>query len=152
MGVILVGFVEPAIHTMPAQNRQRFYWALYTRTRIGTAFPIASGLTTAAGLLLYLVSQSHLYFSQNGNIVLGTGALFGLLAFGHGAAATGPLTGRYTAALAAAYGTEGGAGGEISADQLASLEEITRKHDVHTRISVILGLIALVAMASARYL
>src|SRR5262245_59182374 len=70
----------------------RFLKTLLTKTSFGSIFAIAAGLTTLAGILLYVVGNSASNFTSTGNMVLGTGALFGILATIHGGALTGRAT------------------------------------------------------------
>ncbi len=58
-------------------------------------FPAAAGITMLAGILLYIVGNATSHFSQTGNMVLGIGAVFGIIAGIHG----GMFTGRASAAL-----------------------------------------------------
>ena len=108
----------------------------------------SSVVTTLAGLLLYLVGQSSTHFSQTGNIVLGIGAVAGLLAAGHGGMATGKATAAYGAALAK-YVVDNQ---PIAAEDAAALRELGMKVATHSRISFYLMLIALIGMGLARYL
>ena len=101
---------------------------------------MVSGLTTLAGILLYLFGNSASHFSQAGNMVLGIGALAGLIATIHG----GAMTGRATNALSAALAKEG--------TPLPELNELAAKLLSHARLSLALMIIALVGMGSARYL
>jgi uncharacterized membrane protein len=148
MGFTVAAFFDTALATASPENRQRMAAVFYTRSKFGTAIPVAALLTVGAGLLLYIVSNSASYFSSTGNMVLGTGALAGLLAFGHGAAVTGPLTTRYTEALARHVRE----GQPLSPEHQTELEALRRKHSLHTRISLALAVFALIGMASARYL
>jgi len=144
IGFTMVVFIQPAIQN---ESGFRFMKTLYAKTRINTAYPVTAVLTTLCGILLYL-SGSMNRFSQTGNIVLGIGALAGLLAFGHGAAALGPLTSKLSAQLAAALPE----GSTATADSLAMLEMSLAKYQRQARVALVLTLIALVGMGLARYL
>lgn len=145
MSITLV-LINPALEWL---GDQRYYTelALYTRTRISSLFPIVGGVTTLAGLLLYATGSGN-DFSTTGNIVLGIGALAGLGAAIHGGAVTGRLTKEYSVALTANV-TPGQA---IATNAIGSLRELSAKLTQHTLISTGMALVALIAMASARYL
>lgn len=127
----------------------RFLKALFTRTSFGSVFGAAAGITTLAGILLYLVSNSASYFSQTGNMVLGIGAAAGILATLHGGAATG----RATRALGEALAKHVPDGDQpISGSALSELRGLGEKLATHSRISMALMIIALIGMGTARYL
>ncbi len=127
----------------------RFLKALFTRSSFGAIFAVSSGLTTLAGILLYIIADSASFFSQTGNMVLGTGALFGILATLHGGAATG----RATNALAEALKKHVPDGDQpIPASAMPELRAHAEKLLLHSRISLVLMIIALIGMGSARYL
>lgn len=127
----------------------RFLKALFTRTSFGSVFAAAAGVTTLAGILLYIFGNSASHFSQTGNMVLGTGALFGILATLHGGAATG----RATKALAEALVKHVPDGDQaIPASILPELRTHSEKLLLHSRISLALMIIALIGMGTARYL
>ena len=110
-------------------------------------FPITAIITTLVGLVLWGMQADGMDlagFSTTGSMVMGVGVLFGLLAFGHGAGATGRFSGNY-AKLARAVEE-----GDTSKSQ--ELAETRKKLFLHSNISAILTVIATVAMASARYL
>lgn len=145
LGVCLV-LLNPALNWL---GEQRYYTelAIYTRSRVVTLFPVISGVATLAGILLYATGSSN-NFSSTGNMVLGTGALFGFISAMHGGGITGRLTKAYSQAL-----TENVTPGQpIPADKLNALNALVPKLSQHMWISVVLTTIALVAMASARYL
>lgn len=119
----------------------------YGYSNYNKVFPVVAILTTLAGLILWGMRADGMQlqgFTNTGSIVMGIGALFGILAFGHGAGATGRFGGNY-AKLARAV-EEGDAS---KADELA---ETRKKVFTHANISAILTVIAAVAMSSARYL
>src|SRR5438093_322396 len=70
-------YILPAA-TAAGENGLRYMKSLLTNTRFAITIPIVSGLTILAGLLLLAIgSMSH--FSSNGRMVLGLGALFGII-------------------------------------------------------------------------
>jgi hypothetical protein len=148
IGVTTTFFIAPAA-AAAGESGLRFMKSLFTRTSLPMIFPAASGLTTLAGLLLYLVGNATSHFSTTGNIVLGIGAVAGLLATIHG----GAVTGRSTRAMVESLTQHVPDGNQpISAEGLAALRERGQDLGSHTRVSLALMLIALVGMASARYL
>ena len=56
----------------------RYMKALYTKTSMAMAFPIVSGVTVLAGIILYIMGGGN--FTTTGKIILGIGALAGLAA------------------------------------------------------------------------
>ncbi|MCK6579108.1 MAG: hypothetical protein L6Q98_13500 [Anaerolineae bacterium] len=147
LGITATLYILPAAVSSGASG-MRFARNLLTRTPFGRMMPIVSGVTTLAGLLLYLVgSPSH--FSLLGNIVLGIGAVAGLAATVHGGAMTGRATREFAMALATTV-PEGDAA--IPANALSNLNALAAKLMEHQRISTILMVIALLGMGLARYL
>ncbi len=124
-----------------------FFSAFYRFSIFSKVMPVASLTTTLAGLYLYarwFLSAGSLPFSTTGTIVLSVGALFGLAAFGHGIS-IGRLSGRFLAASIAA-------GESPTPEQRATLAGLQERMGRSGRVSLILMVIALVGMASARYL
>jgi hypothetical protein len=148
LSVTLVLFVAPAAAKAGASGL-RFMKSLLTNTSLSTAIAAASGLTVLAGILLYLVGNSASHFSTAGNIVLGIGAVLGILASLHGGMATGRASSSMGEALVQ-YVPDGDQ--PIPPEGLAILGERAAKLAVHTRISLVLMIVALVCMGSARYL
>lgn len=145
LGLVSTYFVSPAALNA-GESGIRFLKQLYVKTPILRLFPITAGLTTLLGISLYLTGSAN-RFTTLGNIVLGIGALAGLAATIHGG-----ITGRASGALAQSLsanvdedGTIKGGGEQTIRAHLLDLER-------HARISFALMLVALVGMASARYL
>lgn len=146
MGITLFFFVGPAIQKAGPAGMS-FARALYTQGRFSTVIGAAAGLTFLAGLLLYLVGNAMAHFTQLGNIVLGVGAIFGTLAFLHGAIILSKTT-KQLGAATAALPTDG----PPDPDQIAALRTLSAKAVSEQKISMTLMLIALVCMATPRYL
>lgn len=137
--------VAPGIRSAGVSG-MRFSLAMNQSRFARMIFPAAAGITMLAGILLYITgSASH--FSSTGNMVLGTGALFGIIAGIHGGMFTGKIGGELNAALSQ-HLTDSG----IAAAGAATVSELSAKLSLHTRISFVLMVISLVGMASARYL
>lgn len=148
MGLMLTFYILPSA-IASGESGQRFLKNMLAHSSITKAFPIVSGLTTLAGILLYLVGNASTHFTQTGNIVLGIGAVAGLLATAHGGMATGRATDAYAEALKQ-YVTDDNQ--PIVANGLSALQGHMAKLTMHSRVSMLLMVIALVGMGSARYL
>lgn len=147
LGVATTFYVAPAA-AAAGESGLRFLKSLLTRTSYARMFPAAAGVTMLAGILLY-VTGSMSYFSTTGNIVLGIGAIAGIAAGVHG----GAVTGRATRELGEALGQHVPDGEQpIAAEGLSVLRERAQQLASHSRVSVALMVIALIGMASARYL
>ena len=133
--------------TIIGESGLRYLKALYTRTPFNMAFAATSGVTVLAGILLYLLRASD-HYSSVGQIVLGVGALAGLAAGIHG----GAVIARTSRAFEEALKQQVPDGQPISADASASLTATERLLAEQSRIALILTAIALIGMASARYL
>lgn len=146
-GTCLTLVILPTIQAADGP-RARGLGGLLVHPWIVRAFPISAGLTILAGILLYAVSRAGSHFSSTGNAVLGIGALVGVVAGIHGGALTGravrALRVRLTEPLMGEQSPHGDAG--------QAWPGLTRGAVAHARISLLLMVIALVAMASARYL
>lgn len=148
LGISLTFFVAPAA-AAAGESGLRFMKSLLTRTSYPMAIAAASGLTTLAGILLYLIGNASTHFTQTGNMVLGIGAAAGLLATIHGGAITGRATGALAESLAKNVPDDNK---PIPATALNELRDLGMKLGSHTRLSMILMIIALIGMGSARYL
>ncbi len=146
LGMVLTVYILPAA-TGVGESGLRFLKALLTRTPFMRAFPAVSGVTVLAGILMYLLGSSS-HFSSTGNIVLGIGALAGIAAGIHGGAVVGPESRTFAQALERQVPD----GQPVPADALSALTASERALAAHARISLILTIIALIGMASARYL
>ncbi len=103
-------------------------------------FPVSAGVTVLAGILLYLKPGESSHFSSTGWIVLSIGALAGIIGAIHGGAILGRMTGVYMGKLASGSADSG------------ELSTLGAKLLQHANISLVLAVVALVGMASARYL
>lgn len=147
LGATMTLYVVPAAEAA-GDSGWHYLKSLLSRTTFSTAIASASGLTTLAGILLYIVGDVS-KFSSIGNAVLGIGAAAGLLATLHG----GMATGRATTALKDGlqqHVTEGNQ--PVSQNAVQTLRELVMKLGTHSRISFALMVVALIGMASARYL
>lgn len=154
-GVIWVGagitvslYLEPAL-ARSGVDTSKVMRALYTKTGFDKLMPIVSITTTVAGLILYYMVTngfSDANFMRSGQgIVLSIGALVGLAAFGHGFATLGKYSGQYAKLIEEM-------GDNPSDAQEKSLHEIEAKLARHGKMSMWMGVVAVVFMAGARYL
>lgn len=146
VGTSLTFVILPTLQNADG-SRARALGGLLMHPWIVRVFPISSGLTILAGILLYVVSRAGSHFSGTGNAVLGIGALVGILAGIHG----GAFTGRAMRALRVRL-TEPTQPIERATDSQHEQHDLLRRAMAHSRISLLLMSIALIAMASARYL
>jgi uncharacterized membrane protein len=137
LGITSYFFINPAA-IAASQNGVGFLKSFYSLPMASSIIAIASGTTTLAGILMYAFTNVTARFSQTGNIVLGIGALAGLAATIHG----GAVLGRVGKALEGALN---------SGDDAAARNHLIEQQSA-ARISLILMIIALIGMASARYL
>ncbi len=140
----------PALNAM-GQEGNRFRQVFIARSRFITVMPIASLLTTVAGVLLFVRVSDHFnsdWLSSDGGIVLSIGALAGLLAFGHGLGTTN-VTFRKSAALIKAIEAQGSPPTE---SQLAQLQALGQRGASSARISTLLLIISIAGMSAARYM
>lgn len=120
--------------------------AWYLHSPFTQIIPIAAITTVVAGLVMYGLRNpaSLVMGTTNAQIVLGIGALFGLMAFGHGIA-VGRMTGKYT-------NLAKDAGDNPNQEQITALQELGLKLGRNGRVSMILMFIALLGMVLPRYL
>lgn len=145
-GLIWVGaaimmsfYIEPASERSGGDGA-RFLRAFYVNTNYSRMIPVAAVITTLAGLLLYGMMSYHETMNSAMGMSITLGALFGLLAFGHGYFALWRSAGQYGDLV------KSGAGNEAT---LQALEEKLRRNG---RISMWLAVVSLILMAGARYI
>jgi len=145
-GMIWVGaaimmsfYVEPASERS-GRDGARFLRDLYGKSNYARMIPVAAIITTLAGLLLYGMMSYHETMNSAMGMSITLGALFGLLAFGHGFFALWRSAGQYSDLA------KSGAGDEAA---LQALEDKLRRNG---RIGMWLALVSLVLMAGARYI
>jgi hypothetical protein len=149
-GFFLLLVLMPAMEAM-GQEGARFRQGFIVKSRFTTVMPIASLLTTLAGIILFVRVSDHFnsdWLSSDGGIVLSIGSLAGLLAFGHGTSTTRP-TFKKSAALLKAIQAQGNPPTEA---QIAELQALGRESVRQGRISVLLLIVAIVGMSAARYM
>jgi uncharacterized membrane protein len=143
-GVLMAFFVEPAA-TQAGPAGGQFMLRL-GQGKFGVSMAIAGITTIVAGFLLY----GRFGYSLNSitGAVLLAGGLVGLFALVFGGAATGPLT-----AKLGRLGREIQSGGKPpNTEQITQMTSLTASLRQHARINAVLLLVAVTAMAVARYL
>ena len=148
MGFTLFVFVIPVAKQKGHQSAD-FIGGMFSRTLVARAFPIASTLTIGAGILIYLMLNPFNadWMRDFGNQILSLGAVFGILAFGHGATAMERATKALAESSQAIASTDSPTDEQVQ-DFIAKRDKYAR----NGRISLILSVIALIAMAIFRYL
>lgn len=148
LGAAQVFLLVPATRSAEVTG-YRFLKTIFNVTPLSIAFGIAALVTTLAGLALYIFANSASHFSTLGNAVLGIGALAGLAAFGHSAAATGRYTNEFVKALNQYVPNDDK---PLSGDAQTAIQSSFNKLAIHSRISFWVMFVALLAMSTARYL
>ena len=140
-----------AIIIIPAMQNMRsgqLIQMIMRHSHFDRAMMISALLTTLAGVWLYIrVSDGFNadWMRDPGSMVLSIGAVAGILAFGHGGAALGPATGKFSQLAKEIEG-------EPTEEQRNNMMALQARIATHSRISLILMIIAVIGMASARYI
>jgi uncharacterized membrane protein len=131
-------FVFPALVDLGDSGAQ-FVKALAKKRLFAFIFPVSAALTVLAGLVLYLRPGASGGWSNTAWAILSIGALAGIVAIAHGGAILGRMIGAYM---------QKAMSGSAQPGELAKLAaELVR----HANISLILIIIAMLGMESARY-
>lgn len=155
-GVLWVGgaifffyFIEPTANEL-GPDAEKFMGRIVVQRRMPIYFLVFSGLTVLAGLILYWIDSSGLrgeWITSGFGLVLTIGGLAGLIA-----AVGGNLLIKPNVDRLAAIGAEiKAAGGPPSEQQLAELHAVQHRLRTIGAVDVVLLLISVAAMASARY-
>jgi len=156
-GIVWVGsawfmtfLLNPTVHAIGREG-QEFMHSFTRRSKVVTLMPVASLLTTVAGLLLYYRVSNHFHsdwMSTAAGVVLTVGSVAGIAEFVFGGAVIGPT--------ASKLGKLGGeierAGGPPSPEQLSQLQSLQVRMGQTEIVSTVLTVVAVAGMASARYL
>ncbi len=149
VGLFMPFFMEKAIgEAGPAGPR--VMGALALKTRYPVAMASAAGLTVLSGILLYLrdsgVLQNMAWMSSGFGVTLTVGAICGIIGFGFGI-----YVGRLSAALAALGDEVAKSGNPPTPEQGAKLGALSARLSQFSRITALLVAIAVLCMATARY-
>ncbi|MCZ7545969.1 MAG: DUF1772 domain-containing protein [Anaerolineae bacterium] len=148
-GVFMIGFVLPTVRALGTDGRA-FMPGLVKYTRYTLAMPVASLLTTLAGVLLYLrivERVSTAWITTPGGLVLTIGSIAGIAAFLIGVVVMGPTTKRMEM-----LAQEAEKHGPPSAEQTAELRKLQVRYGRMGIYTLVLMLISLAGMAIARYI
>jgi hypothetical protein len=147
---LLVMFILPAVGALGPVGGQ-FMQHIIKNTKLTTFMPAIGGVTVVSGFWLYWhdmsVSGGTFGASRQG-MTLGLGGLLGTVALIVGGIMTGGSAGKIAKISSAAAA----AGGPPSAEQMAQIGVLQARMRLGARISFALLLLAVVAMAVARYL
>lgn len=148
-GSLAVWILHPAAAKLGAKG-ESLLRTFYGYSNYGAVVGISAITTSLAGLLMWPTVVRGADFvtipTGTGDIIMMVGAVAGLLAWGHGGAATGKYVGQF-----AALGKKLEETPNPSAEDLAAYEDAKKKMFTHTNISAWVTLVAVVCMASARY-
>ncbi|MBI5960636.1 MAG: cytochrome c [Chloroflexi bacterium] len=149
-GVFMILFLEPTFQST-GRDGLKVMRAFFKTTRFTLVMPVAAITTTIAGLGLYYRVSDHFnadWMSSSSGTVLSIGVMAGLAAFVHGASVIGPTTGKLTK-MSDALGSQT----EPTTDeQMAALSRLQSSSRLHGWASIVLIIIAMTCMISARYL
>ena len=123
---------------------------LLVKTKFGPYFPALGGLTVLSGIFMYWWDASRsngAFYSSPMGMTLGVGGLAGVIALVFG----GAVVGRATAGMAKIFRAVDAQGGPPTAEQSAELMTLRTKVGWAARIVLPMLLIAVIAMAIARY-
>lgn len=150
-----VGFFYVAVMMPSLKQTGKGAYPLFlavSNNRVGKMLlPATALLTTVAGLLLYERVSGRFdadYMKSTQGVVLSIGALAGLGAFGHG----GAVLGRATDKLVQKVTQLEGQSEPPPADQQAEINTLMDYLAKHANISLGLMIVAVLGMASARYM
>jgi uncharacterized membrane protein len=146
----MLGFLAPTVDAL-GPDGGKFMQRLIGGTRLSTALASAAGLTALSGLIMYGIdfgSNLGAAISTGPGIVLTIGGLAGLVA----AVIGGMVTGRTGARMIALGNEIQAAGGQPNPAQLDELKVLRERQANGLQWTAILLVIALLCMATARYL
>jgi hypothetical protein len=149
-GVALLSwFIIPAVEgTGPAGGGVMKF--LLVKTKFGPYFPALAGFTVLSGILMYWWDGSRstgTFYSSPMGVTLSIGGLSGIVAMIFG----GAVVGRASAGMARIFRAVDAQGGPPTPEQTAELMALRAKVSWAARIVLPLLLIAVIAMAIARY-
>jgi uncharacterized membrane protein len=147
--LVVTGFLQPAAAAAGPEGG-KFMQRLFYQTRFGPAQGIAGALTILSGLAMYLRDSGGLqlaWITSGSGLVLTIGGLAGILAGVVGIVAGAPAGSRL-AALTQQIQTSGA---PPMAAQIAEIQPLQKRINQVTMWTTLLLIIALAAMATARY-
>jgi uncharacterized membrane protein len=147
--VVQTLFVEPSVRATAPESR-KFMQYFMGRRNYGAFMGATSALTVLAGALLFWRSSGGFQWAwmrSGPGLMFTLGSVVGIVVFLWGMLLIGPRAGRMTAlgqAIAAA-------GGPPTPAQVAELNRLDKEMNFIGRVDFVLLLVALLAMATARY-
>ena len=147
-GLLAVTVISPYIAKMQAQGSSPLS-NFYGGSRWSGFMGAAGGITVLAGLILYfgrpLFGWTTMVFSPVGTTVLTIGAVAGVLALIHGGASLSRKQRQFSEFAASITGPP-------TAEQSAQMTNLAQDLQLHTTISLVLVLISVIGMATARHI
>jgi uncharacterized membrane protein len=149
-GIFLLSVLTPTVRDA-GPDGGRFMLQLSKYGRLGRLLTISSVLTVLAGILIFYPTTNGLnqaYLQSPTGISLTIGAIVGILALGHGAFATGPITRKMEAIAKQILDQKGPPAPEL----MQQAQALGVKLGSNAGVSVGLAALALLFMAAAQTL
>lgn len=147
-GFLALTVISPYIAKMQGQGGSALS-GFYGNSRWSAFMGAAGGITVLAGLILYFgrpwFGWTTMVFSQAGTTVLTIGAVAGVLALIHGGASLSRKQRQFSEFAASITGAP-------TTEQSARIASLTQDLKLHTTISLVLVLISVIGMATARHI
>jgi len=147
-GIFLMSVLTPTVRDA-GPDGGRFMLQLSKYGRLGRLLTMSSILTVLAGLLLYYPTSGGFnpsWLKSINGITLTIGAIIGLLAFGHGAFVSGPITRKMTDVAKQILDGKGPPAPEL----MKQAQDLGIKLGKHAGVSVGMAALALLFMAAAQ--
>jgi hypothetical protein len=147
-GTLSTWILFPAVAKMGAKG-DSLLRNFYINSRYGALVGMLAGLTTLIGLIMWparIQGIDQPDFTNTGDIIFAIGAVFGILAAGHGGAATSRAVAKF---IEAGKAVEDNA--DPTSEQLSAYEAAKKKMITHGNISAWITLVAVLGMSFARY-
>jgi hypothetical protein len=148
-GTLSVWILFPAAAKMGARG-DILLRDFYGYSNYGRFIAVTAIVTTVVGLIMWparIQGMNHPDFSNPGDIIFAIGAVFGILAAGHGGSATGKAIEVFSKLSKEIEDVD-----NPKAESLSAFEAAKKKMITHANISAWIILIAVLGMAFARYL
>ncbi|HLA42729.1 MAG TPA: hypothetical protein VJZ27_04810 [Aggregatilineales bacterium] len=149
VAMFMVGFVAPTVQKLGADGG-KFMQGLVVHTPYGAAMGITATSTFLTGAIMFYKTSDSFngdWLSTTQGIVLSIGVVAGTLAWGHGAATLAPRVTRIKT-FAEEISRQGGV---PTAEQVTGLQTVGEEIGTHSRISLVIAVVAVFCMASFRY-
>lgn len=143
--LLMTFFVAPSVRAT-AEAGQKFLAYLVTQARITRAISISAMLTVAAGIWLYWIDSigfSSAWVQSSAGIGFGIGGFAGILAL-----IVGSIFGKNIGALGTIFAN---IQGKPTSEQIVQLQGIQKRLGIIGPIHIVVQIIAIICMATARY-